>query len=132
MSNLKEATDRYLTTDFKNKPVLALVALIGLGPYKKTISSSIDTYGPILTGIALYRHLPHLERSSDNKSILELEGSPLQSRLMGLLTDLSFQPHWHLWSLSNDKLMEFFSFNSKVESATGQFNPLSFNAYLAE
>ncbi len=85
-------TNRYVTADFRQAPMLALADLMGLQTYRSQIAGSPDLYAPILNGIAVYRHLPSAERSAVNASIIkEVPRGSLTTRLMELVTDLSVQ-----------------------------------------
>lgn len=44
---------------------------------------------------------------------------------MNLVSDQSVQPYWYMWSLSDEEVMDFFTFSSTTATATNQFNPLS-------
>lgn len=125
MSNLV-AAERYVSADFKNTPLLALADLMGLRPFQSEISSAPEIYAPVLNGICVYRHLNSPDRQRVVAAIrYDIPRNHLTSRLMGLVTDLSVQHYWHLWSLSDDELREFFEFSQAKASSADQFNPLS-------
>ena len=44
------ATERYVTADFNNAPLLALADLMGLSQYKEQIGASPEIYTSILNG----------------------------------------------------------------------------------
>lgn len=118
---------RYVTADFKNAPLIALADLMGLKNYIAEISKAPELYSPILSGIAVYRHLPSAERQNINRAIINrTPHSNLTTRLMNLVSDQSVQPYWYMWSLSDEEVKEFFTFSSTTAAVTGQFNPLSF------
>lgn len=120
-------TTRYVTADFKNTPLIALADLMGLKNYIAEISKAPEVYSPILSGIAVYRHLPSAERQNINRAIINrTPHSNLTARLMNLVSDQSVQPYWYMWSLSDEEVKEFFTFSSTTAEVTGQFNPLSF------
>lgn len=117
---------RYVTADFQNAPLIALADLMGLNSHLSEISKAPEIYSPILSGIAVYRHLSPTERQSINNAIINgIPRSNLTSRLMGLVSDQSVQPYWYMWSLSDEEVREFFTFSSNTVAITGQFNPLS-------
>ena len=117
---------RYVTADFKNTPLIALAGLMDLKNYIAEISKAPEVYSPIISGIAVYRHLPPAERKSINNAILnDIPRSNLTSRLMGLVSDQSVQPYWYMWSLSDEEVKDFFTYSSATAAITGQFNPLS-------
>lgn len=125
MSNLAIA-DRYVTSDFKQAPLLALADLMGLRSHQSVIAASPKLYAPILSGISVYRHLPPQERQLVNSAIINnIPRSGLTAHLMGLVSDQSIQPYWYMWSLSDEELKEFFEFNETTAEITNQFNPLS-------
>lgn len=117
---------RYVTPDFKHAPLVALADLMGLKSYQSVIAESPELYSPILSGIAVYRHLPSNERQQVNDAIINgIPRSGLTSRLMELVANQSVQPYWYMWSLSDEELMEFFDFSTNTVEVTNQFNPLS-------
>jgi hypothetical protein len=118
---------RYVTADFKNAPLIALADLMGLKNYTTEITKAPEAYSPILSGIAVYRHLPSAERQNINDAIINgIARSNLTARLMALVGDQSVQPYWYMWSLSDKEVKEFFTSSSTTASVTDQFNPLSF------
>jgi len=99
---------------------------MGLENYIAEISKAPEVYSPILSGIAIYRHLSSIERQNINTAIVnDIPRSNLTSRLMGLVSDQSVQPYWYMWSLSDEEVQEFFTFSSSTTAITDQFNPLS-------
>lgn len=120
------ATDRYVTSDFQNSPLLALADLMGLRSYQSQISASPDLYTPILNGIAVFRHLPAPARVEVNRLIRdEVPRGHITQRLQTLVTDQSVQPYWYMWSLSDEELQEFFQFSKTKATITDQMNPIS-------
>ncbi|NWO08212.1 MAG: hypothetical protein HLX50_21635 [Alteromonadaceae bacterium] len=120
------ATERYVAADFNNAPLLALADLMGLGPYKEQIGASPEIYRPILNGIAVFRHLEPADRVAVNRLIVEnVPRGILFQKLRMLISDLSVQHFWHLWSLSDEELLEFFHYSKGKLEFTEQFNPLS-------
>jgi len=120
------ATDRYVTSDFKNSPLLALADLMGLKNYQSQISASPDLYAPILNGIAVFRHLPVSARAEVNRLIRdEVPRGHITQHLLTLVTDQSVQPYWYMWSLSDEELQEFFQFSKSKAAITDQMNPVS-------
>lgn len=121
-----QATSRYVAADFKNTPLLALADLMGLRQYQAQIGASPEIFAPILNGLAVYRYLSGPQRVDVMRSIyFDFPRGNLTSRLVGLATDLSVQPYWYMWSLSDEDLLEFFSFSTGKAEISGQFNPLS-------
>ncbi|NWO04473.1 MAG: hypothetical protein HLX50_01855 [Alteromonadaceae bacterium] len=120
------ATDRYVTSDFRNSPLLALADLMGLRSYQPLISASPDLYTPILNGIAVFRHLPASARAEVNRLIRdEVPRGLITQRLQALIIDQSVQPYWYMWSLSDEELQEFFQFSKMKATITDQVNPMS-------
>ena len=118
---------RYVTADFRQSPFMALADLMGLSNYQAQLAKAPEVYAPILNGIAVYRHLPSQERSAINAQIIyDIPRNSLTTRLMDLISDLSVQRFWYMWSLSDAELQEFFEFSSRKRDIAGQFNPLSF------
>lgn len=118
--------ERYVTPDFKQTPLMALADLMGLSNHRPTIAASPELYSPILSGIAVYRHLPSQERQQVNDAIINgIPRSSLTARLMELVADQSVQPYWYMWSLSDEELKAFFDFSATTAEVTEQFNPLS-------
>ncbi len=119
-------TERYVTPDFKQAPLLALADLMGLKSHQSVIAASPELYAPILSGISVYRHLPPQERQQVNNAIINgIPRSGLTARLMGMVSDQSIQPYWYMWSLSDEELRNFFEFSEATVEITDQFNPLS-------
>lgn len=117
---------RYVTADFKNAPLIALADLMGLKNYLSEIAKAPELYSPILSGIAVYRHLSSAERQAINNAIINgIPRSNLTARLMGLVSSQSVQPYWYMWSLSDEEVKEFFAYSSTTAAITDQFNPLS-------
>ncbi len=82
MSNIAIA-DRYVTSDFKQAPLLALADLMGLRSHQSVIAASPELYAPILSGISVYRHLPPQERQLVNSAIINnIPRSGLTAHLM--------------------------------------------------
>lgn len=120
------AIKRYVTADFKSAPLVALSDIMGLGAHQSEIADRPELYSPILNGIALYRHLPSTDRRRVNSAIIhDVPYGNLTSKLIGLVAQLSVQHLWYMWSLSDEELMEFFTFSQMKEQTTNQFNPLS-------
>lgn len=118
--------DRYVTQDFKQAPLIALADIMGLKSYQAVLQASPELYSPILSGIAVYRHLPTNVKQQVNNAIVHgIPRSGLTSRLLELVADQSVQPYWFMWSLSDDELTEFFQFSTNTVDITDQFNPLS-------
>lgn len=63
------ASERYVTTDFNQAPLVALANLMGLGRYQSQIASSPEVFTPILNGIAVYRHIDNPQRHEIMKAI---------------------------------------------------------------
>lgn len=124
--SIPNVSERYVTADFNNAPLIALADLMGLKRYKAEISRAPEIYSPILSGIAVFRHLPEPKQRRVNRAIIEgIPGSHLQSRLRMLVANQSVQPCWYMWSLSDEELKEFYNFSSNTAGLTNQFNPLN-------
>jgi hypothetical protein len=120
-----DATSQYVTADFKTTPLVALADLMGLKPYLSEIANSPLLYGPLLSGIAIFRQLSPADKMRINRSIIEQVGhGHLKTRLRTLISDQSVQTYWYMWSLSDEELREFYDYNLSVTSATDQFNPI--------
>ncbi|MFC4257636.1 hypothetical protein ACFOZ5_01180 [Marinobacter lacisalsi] len=118
------ATERYVTADFSNAPLLALADLMGLGQYKEQIGASPEIYTSILNGIAVFRHLEAADRISVNRLIHNNAHGMLLQKLIGLVADQSVQHFWFMWSLSDEELLDFYSFSKNKLEFTSQFNPV--------
>lgn len=122
---IPDVADRYVTADFKNAPLIALADLMGLKRYQDEITRAPDVYSPILSGIVVHRHLPEPQQRQVNRAIVKgIPGSHLQAQLMNRISAQRVQPYWYMWSLSDEELKEFYSFNSNTAAATKQLNPL--------
>lgn len=117
--------DRYVTADFKHAPLIALADLMGLSSYEEEIVRNAEIYSPILSGIAIHRHLPRAQHSQVLYDIRhKVPPSHLQSKLDMLVGDQYAQPYWYMWSLSDEELKEFYAETSATAKVTDQFNPL--------
>lgn len=76
--NSNTATSRYVTSDFRSSPLLALTDLLGLQQYAVDIIKAPEFYGPVLSGITVFRHLSPAEKMSINRRIVEGEALWLQ------------------------------------------------------
>jgi hypothetical protein len=120
------ASDRYITADFQNNPLLALADLLGLKHYQGPISAKPELYAPILNGIAVYRHLSAHQRRQVNSAIFrDIPRDNLAFKLLGMTADLAVQKYWFMWSLSDEELQEFYHFAKIKAGVTDQMNPLS-------
>ena len=120
-----DVTTRYVTSDFRTSPLMALTDLLGLKRFSQQIKDAPDFYGSILSGIVVYRHLSRSERMGINYAVQrEMAPCTLQDRLMILIGDLSVQPYWCMWSLSDEEVKEFYEYNKDLAAAVGQFNPV--------
>ena len=125
MTAVNALSSRYITPDFRTSPLLALTDLLGLKQYSHRITESPEFYGSILTGATLYRHLSAADKMQVNHAIVrEMPPCDLQTKLMGLVSDLSVQKLWYMWALSDDEVLEFFNYSSNVAGVTKQFNPV--------
>lgn len=117
---------RYVTADFRSKPVVALAELMGLeGQELVLVENAPDIYSPILSGIASHRHLPRLEAIDVNRKITLLTNVPIRDRLLGLIALQKVQKYWFMWSLSDEELWSFFEHSKLTETITGQFNNIA-------
>lgn len=82
---------RYITPEFRQAPLAALADLMGLKRYSSEIVASPGIYGPILSGIATYRHLPKAQKTQVQRSIVMKTPGPLQAPLRTLISDQSVQ-----------------------------------------
>lgn len=119
------AINRYVTSDFKATPVLALADLMGFSAeHKRQITSDLEFYGSLLCGVAIHRHLDERAHIDVNRRInLQVPPSRLQSKLRELVVMQRVQPYWFMWSLSDEELREFFEFNASVAKVTGHVVP---------
>lgn len=119
------ATERYVTADFNNTPLLALADLMGLKHYRDQIGASPEAFTSILNGIAVVRHLEGSDRTNVLRSIYQhVPKGPLLTKLVSLVAYQSVQPLWYMWSLSDKELMEFYNFSKSKLEVTDQFNPI--------
>ncbi|MEQ6884952.1 hypothetical protein [Salicola sp. Rm-C-2C1-2] len=117
--------DRYVTRDFRNAPLISLADLMGLKRYKDEILGAPEVYSPILSGIAVHRHLPEPQQRQVNRAVVKgIPGSHLQTQLMNRICAQRVQPYWYMWSLSDKELKAFYSFNSNAAAVTNEFNPI--------
>ncbi|WP_404363869.1 hypothetical protein [Marinobacter sp.] len=121
------ATSRYVTSDFKATPVLALADLMGLSAeHKRQMNTDLEFYGSLLCGVAVHRHLDQREHIDVNRRInQQVPPSKLQSKLRELVVMQRVQPYWFMWSLNDEELRDFFDFNKTVAGVTGHILPSS-------
>lgn len=118
-------SDRYVTADFRQSPLIALAELMGLRRYIPEISAAPELYAPILTGITVFRHLGPADRQRINSEVINsVPRGPLTSRLRMLIANQSVQPYWYMWSLSDQELRDFFTYNARTHSFTKHFDPM--------
>lgn len=122
----KDISARYVTADFKAKPVVALAELMGLNGQELTlIENAPDIYSPILSGIASHRHLPRLEAIDVNRKITHLTNTAIKDRLLGLTAMQRVQKYWFMWSLSDEELWSFFNHATRTQKITQQVNTIA-------
>lgn len=113
---------RYVTPEFKETPLAALADLMGLKRYSSEIVANPEIYGPILSGIATFRHLPTAQQTQVQRSIVTKTPGPMQAPLRTLISDQSVQRFWYMWSLSDDELKEFYRFSKRKAEITDQYD----------
>lgn len=101
-------TSRYVTPEFKEAPLAALADIMGLKRFSSEILSRPEVYGPILSGISTFRHLPPDQQSKVQRSIVRQTPGFMFAPLRTLISDQSVQPLWYMWSLSDEELKEFY------------------------
>lgn len=119
------AINRYVTSDFKAAPVMALADLMGFdAQHRRQIEADPEFYGTLLCGVAVHRHLDRNAHIDVNRRINELvPPSRLQSKFRELIVMQRVQPFWFMWSLSDEELRDFFDFNSSVANVTDHVLP---------
>ncbi|KHT64692.1 hypothetical protein RJ45_05130 [Photobacterium gaetbulicola] len=103
-------TARYATSKIKGNPIRFFVKLISVESFESKLKLEPNAL-PILTGIVMYRQLPKNRRIEVNKMVLAITDGQLKSKLYGLIGQLSFNPYWFTWSLSDTELRDFFESN---------------------
>jgi hypothetical protein len=112
-----------MSTDYQEKlpypkplhPQMAVIELskvIGVPVNYKLIND--EEYIKILSGIILYRRLNSIEKQDVMARIYRLDDRGLQSKLIGKILNVTVQPLWGMWSLSNKEIEEYLSLNKKV------------------
>jgi hypothetical protein len=108
----------YVSQQYKQNPLKFLVKLMDLGRFTAELER-LDSAMYILTGIVTYRCLHHHEQQRINGAILALRSydGPLFGHLFGMVGQMSANPYWYCWSLSNEELRNFFVVNDNAKSA---------------
>ncbi|WP_404365554.1 hypothetical protein [Marinobacter sp.] len=116
---------RYVTPDFSTAPLAALADLMGLKRFSPEILAKPEIYGPILTGIATFRHLPTAQQMQIQRSIVTNAPGVMIAPLRTLISDLSVQRYWYMWSLSDEELKEFYQFSRRKAEVTDQYDVIA-------
>lgn len=108
----------YVNQQYKQNPLKFLIQLMDLGSFTTKLEK-LDGAMYILTGIVTYRCLHHHEKQKINAAVLNLRSydGPLFGHLFGIIGQLSANPYWYCWSLSDEELRQFFGVNNKAKSA---------------
>ena len=67
----------------------------------------------------LYRHLDRIQKQQALANILGLKNQILASKLYSKVVDISVNPQWGVWSLSNDELLSDQAFHTKFNEIAG-------------
>ncbi|PCM43132.1 hypothetical protein [Marinobacter sp. ANT_B65] len=121
MSTLS-VSSRYVTSEFKETPLVALADIMGLKRYSSEIVSRPEVYGPILSGIATFRLLSSAQRAKVQRSIMTQTPGFMMAPLRTLISDQSVQHFWYMWSLSDGELKEFYRFSKRKAEITDQYD----------
>lgn len=113
---------RYITPEFKEVPLAAMADLMGLKRYSSEITARPEVYGPILSGIATYRHLPPGQQFSVQRKIITQTPGFIMAPLRTLISDQSVQRFWYMWSLSDEELKAFYRFSKRKAQVTDQYD----------
>jgi len=117
-------SSRYVTPEFKEAPLAALADIMGLKRFSSEILSRPEVYGPILSGISTFRHLPPDQQSKVQCSIVTQTPGFMVAPLRTLISDQSVQHLWYMWSLSDDELKEFYRFSKRTAEITDQYDAI--------
>ncbi len=117
-----KVASRYVTSDFQKAPLLALADLMGLKKFSLEIAANPEVYGPILSGIATFRHISPAQKMNVQRSIVTKVPRPIVAPLRTLISDQSVQTYWYTWSLSDKELREFYQFSLRTAETTDQFD----------
>ena len=117
-------SSRYVTPEFKEAPLAALADIMGLKRFSSEILSRPEVYGPILSGISTFRHLPSDQQSKVQCSIVTQTPRFMVAPLRTLISDQSVQHLWYMWSLSDDELKEFYRFSKRTAEITDQYDAI--------
>ncbi|XPF93644.1 hypothetical protein ACM9HF_16705 [Colwellia sp. RE-S-Sl-9] len=74
-----------------------------------------------MSGVILYRHLNRIQKTEAMSLIRQVgnKNKPLEGQLVNLILDISVNPQWGVWSLSNDELLNDRNFHDSINRYAG-------------
>lgn len=74
-----------------------------------------------ISGVILYRHLNRIQKIEAMSLIREVgkKNKPLEGQLVNLILNISVNPQWGIWSLSNKELLNDHQFHNIINDYAG-------------
>lgn len=83
---------------------------------KTLVAQGGETELKALCGVILYRHLTPTQRHEVMRLVHSLDRRALIGRLVGKALDAHVNPHWGLWSMTNEELLKLKSHREDINS----------------
>ncbi|MBQ4890460.1 hypothetical protein J8L86_11430 [Shewanella sp. MMG014] len=80
------------------------------------LSGKYEEESEAMAGVILYRHLTKEEKYQSMLVIHRLQNRPLKGRLIEKITDVTVNPQWGVWSLSNTELLQDQKFHDTINT----------------
>lgn len=114
----------YFISQYRSDPLGFLIELMHLKAHEKQLRQAGNSLY-LLTGILTYRCLPRSGKTEVTTSIYNVMTSrnePHEIRmtmghLYGVISNLSANPHWYCWSLTDQELREYYNVNKSFSGA---------------
>ena len=74
-----------------------------------------------MSGVILYRHLNRIQKTESMSLIRQVgkKNKSLEGRLVNLILNISVNPQWGVWSLTNDELLNDHNFHNTINDYAG-------------
>ena len=74
-----------------------------------------------MSAVIIYRHLNRIQKTESMSLIRHVgkKNKPLEGKLVNLILNLSVNPQWGIWSLSNEELLNDYKFHNTINDYAG-------------
>ena len=104
---------RYPTFENNKDLIRFLGDVMGIPASMTDTVSSQEKCASAMSGVIMYRQLNRIEKMQVMELIYSLTNKRLVAKLVEKVTDITVQPRWGVWSLSNEELQNIIDFHSE-------------------